>query len=78
MHTAGGDMRVIFKQPKNSVNARDIENHKISLIPLATAGGVTDAIAGEIIVMLNQHVYYNTGKTTHLPGHIGSCKNALE
>ena len=45
----------VHKHIDGSTNARGVDNHEISSVPLAIDSGLTVGATGEIILMLNEH-----------------------
>ena len=52
--------------PDRTADARGIDDYEILYVPLATAGGVTLSISGEVIVMMHQHAYHGKKKQSIL------------
>jgi len=50
---AGKDMYMIFTNLDRTISIYGISNHKINLILIVTARGVTKSIVGEVIIILN-------------------------
>jgi len=75
---AGKDMHVIFTNLDRIISIRRINNYEINSIPMVTAGGVTKSIVGEVIIILNQHTYYDKGKTIHFADQIEYFENLVD
>ena len=59
----GNDVRIIAKHPDSTVDVRDINNHGISSILLAAAGGVTLTTLGELIIIMHKYECHGKNKT---------------
>ncbi len=59
---AGDDVRVICKTGRQ-VDIQGIDNHRLTDIPIVTAGGVVKSQRGSVIVILNQFAHTGKGKT---------------
>ncbi len=62
---AGADVRVI-ETTSHSVDVQGIDNHRMTNIPIVTAGGVVHTHnKGDVIVILNQYAHADNSKTIH-------------
>ena len=59
---AGNDVRVIEKLHRH-VDVQGIDNHRMTDIPIVTAGGVTKIQRGEVVLILNQYAYVGKGSS---------------
>jgi hypothetical protein len=55
---AGIDTRVIEHHPHWTVDICGINNHKITSIPIVTAGAVARSQQGDVVVILHQYAYH--------------------
>jgi hypothetical protein len=55
---AGNDVHCIAIYSDKIVNIMGIGNHKLSSIPLVTAGGVSQSQIGPVILIFNQYAHY--------------------
>ena len=75
---AGNDVRIIEKHPDKTVNTRGIDNHEVPSMPIATAGGVTNATVGEVILTLHQCACHPKCPTIHSAGQLECFKNKVD
>ena len=62
---AGDDVRIIAYHPNKKVDVMGIDNHSVSSIPVATAGGVVNTTVGPVIVILHQYAHMGEGNSMH-------------
>ena len=63
---AGDDVRIISYHPNKKVDVMGIDNHSVSSIPVATAGGVVNSTVGPVIVILDQCACMGKGNSMHI------------
>jgi hypothetical protein len=73
---AGSDVRVINKTGK-SVDIQGIDNHRITQIPIVTAGGVINTQKGPAIAIMHQYAYTGKGKTIHSCAQLEAHKQTV-
>jgi hypothetical protein len=63
---AGIDTRVIERHPHRTVDIRGIDSHKITSIPIVTAGAVARSQRGHVILIMHQYAYHpQQGRLIH-------------
>ena len=75
---ASKDMHVIFTNLDRIISVYEINDHEINSVLMVTTRGVTKSIVGEVIIILNQHTYYDKGKTIHFADQIEYFENLVD
>jgi hypothetical protein len=70
---AGADVRVIATTDRH-VDIQGIDNHRMTDVPIVTAGMVVNTQKGEVIAILHQYAYTGKGKTIHSSGQLEAFK----
>ena len=73
---AGADVRIIAKTNRK-VDIQGIDNHRITNIPIVTAGGVVNTQKGEVIAILHHYAYTGKGKSIHSSGQMEAFKQMV-
>ena len=71
-------MRVIEKHPDKTCNMKGIDNYEVPSMPIATAGGVTSTISGEVMLIMHQYAYHPKCATIHSSAQIEHYKNVVD
>ncbi|HEY9710826.1 MAG TPA: hypothetical protein V6D48_21650 [Oculatellaceae cyanobacterium] len=73
---AGEDIHVIAKTGKQ-VDIQGIDNHRITNIPIVTAGEVVNTQHGQVIAIMHQYACTGKGKTIHSCAQLESHKQIV-
>lgn len=73
---AGSDVRIIAKTTRR-VDIQGIDNHRITDIPIVTAGGVVNTQRGEVIAIFHQYAYTGKGRSIHSSGQMEAFKQLV-
>ena len=71
----GNDVRRISTCSDKTLNIMGIDNHKLTLIPLITSGGVLQSHLGPVILIFHQYAHYGKGKSIHSPVQLEAFNN---
>ena len=75
---AGENVRVIDSVPNGSVDVVGIDNHRVTDVPIVTAGAVINMQKGEVIVIMNRYALLGKGKTIHSCGQMEHHKLTVD
>jgi hypothetical protein len=68
----------IIETTGDIVDVEGIDNHKVTNIPIVTAGGVTKTNKGPVIAIFHQYSHMPTGMTIHSFEHVEYYMNELD
>jgi hypothetical protein len=72
---AGSDVRVINRHPHQHIDIWGIDDHKISSIPIVTAGALATSPRGPVILIMHQYAYHGKEKMIHSSARLKSFDN---
>ena len=75
---AGENVRVIDSVPNSSVDVMGIDNHRVTDVPIVTAGAVINTQKGEVIAIMNRYALLGKGKTIHSCGQLEHHKLTVD
>ena len=75
---AGENVQVIDTVPNSSVDVMGIDNHRVTDVPIVTAGAVVNTQKGEVIAIMHHCALLGKGKTIHSCGQLEHCKLTVD